>query len=57
MSFHCVCVCSHAIVSDSLQPFGLVACRLLCPWDSTGKNTGVSWSFYYVSIILFYSLK
>ena len=57
MSFHCVCVCSHAIVSDSVQPFGLVACRLLCPWDSTGKNTGVSWSFYYVSIILFYSLK
>ena len=57
MSFHCVCVCSHAIMSDSLQPFGLVACRLLCPWDSTGKNTGVSWSFYYVSIILFYSLK
>jgi len=23
-------------VSDSLQPYGL-----LCPWDSSGKNTGV----------------
>ena len=26
---------------DSLRPHGLYAARLLCPWDSPGKNTGV----------------
>ena len=30
------------VVSDSLQPCGLEPARLLCPWDSPGKNTGVS---------------
>ena len=28
-------------MSDSLWPHGLYPARLLCPWDSTGKNTGV----------------
>ena len=32
-------VCS--VVSDSLQPHGLLPPRLLCPQDSPGKNTGV----------------
>ena len=32
---------SRSVVSDSLQPHGLQPIRLLCPWDSTGKNTGV----------------
>ena len=32
---------SRSIVSDSLWPHGLYATRLLCPWDSPGKNTGV----------------
>ena len=27
-------------MSDSLQPHGLQSTRLLCPWDSPGKNTG-----------------
>ena len=27
--------------SDSLRPRGLQPARLLCPWDSPGKNTGV----------------
>ena len=27
--------------SDSLQPYGLGPTRLLCPWDSSGKNTGM----------------
>ena len=27
---------------DSLPPLGLYPARLLCPWDSPGKNTGVS---------------
>ena len=29
------------VVSDSLQPRGLWPTRLLHPWDSLGKNTGV----------------
>ena len=38
----CVCVCvSHSVMSDSLWPHGLWPARLLCPWDSPGKNTGV----------------
>ena len=28
-------------MSDSLWPYGLWPARLLCPWDSPGKNTGV----------------
>ena len=32
---------SHWVVSDSLQPQGLWPTRLLCPWDSLGKNTWV----------------
>ena len=32
------------MVSDSLQTYGLQPARLLCPWDSPGKNTGVDWS-------------
>ena len=32
---------SHSAVSDSLRPHGLQPARLLCPWDSPGKNTGV----------------
>ena len=27
---------------DSLHPHGLSPARILCPWDSPGKNTGVS---------------
>ena len=29
-------------MSESLQPYGLYPNKLLCPWDSPGKNTGVS---------------
>ena len=29
-------------MSDSLAPYVLYLSRLLCPWDSPGKNTGVS---------------
>ena len=28
-------------MSDSLQPHGLLPTKLLCPWDSPGKNTWV----------------
>ena len=34
--------CSVAsVMSDPLRPRGLQPSRLLCPWDSSGKNTGV----------------
>ena len=32
---------SPSVVSDSLQPHGLQPARLLCAWESPGKNTGV----------------
>ena len=32
---------SHSVVSDSLRPHGLYPVRLLYPWSSPGKNTGV----------------
>ena len=38
-------VWSLLIVSDSLRPHGLEPSRLLCPWDSPGKNTGVGCHF------------
>ena len=32
---------SHSVVSDSSWLHGLQPTRLLCPWDSPGKSTGV----------------
>ena len=32
---------SHSAVSGSLRPHGLQPARLLCPWDSPGKDTGL----------------
>ena len=38
----CVCVCiRHSVMLKSLQPHGLQLVRLLCPWNSPGKNTEV----------------
>ena len=34
-------VLSHPVVPDSLRPQWLQPTRLLCPWDSPGKSTGV----------------
>ena len=37
----CAVLCSVvSVVSDSVHPFGLQPSRLLCPWNSPGKNTG-----------------
>ena len=53
-----VCVCQvTSVVSDSLRPHELQPARLLCPWDSPGKNTGVSchallWSLSLLTIYL-----
>ena len=35
------CCFSRSVVSNSFRPHGLQPTRLLCPWDSPGKNTGV----------------
>ena len=35
---------SFSVVSDSLQPRGQLS-RLLCPWNSLGKYTGVGCHF------------
>ena len=42
-----VLVCCQGAGSspDSLQPHGLWPARLLCPWDSPGKKTGVGCHF------------
>ena len=36
---------SHSVMSNSLRLHGLQPTRLLCPWDSPGKNTGVGRHF------------
>ena len=44
----CVCVRTRVLVAQScptLRPDGLEPTRLLCPWDSPGKNTGVGCHF------------
>ena len=40
VSVHAACQFA-SIVFDSLQPYGLYPARILCPWDSPGKNTGM----------------
>ena len=47
-----MCVHELSVVSDSLQPRGSYPTRLLCPWDSPGKNTGVSCHFLLQRIFL-----
>ena len=44
-----VCV-SHSVMFDSLQPHGPT--RLLCPWNSPGKNVGVGSHFLLQGIFL-----
>ena len=46
-------------MSDSVQPCRQKPTRLLCPWDSPGKNTGVGCHFLLqsVSLALSYSVK
>ena len=37
----CVCILSHYSHIHLFLTYGLQPTRLLCPWDSPGKNTGV----------------
>ena len=50
--FHKWCTCACSVVSDSLRPPGLCSSRLLCPWDSPGKNTGVGCHFLLQGVFL-----
>jgi len=40
-----VCCYVSSVVSNSVQPPRRKPTRLLCPWDSAGKNTGVGCHF------------
>ena len=46
-----MCV-SRSVVSNSLRPHELQPTRLLCPWNSPGKNTGVGCHFLLQGISL-----
>ena len=41
----CVCLCVCMLSCILLFCYGLQPTRLLCPWDSPGKNTGVGCHF------------
>ena len=41
-----------SVTSDSLRPRGLQPTRLLCPWDSPGKNTAVGRHFLLQGVFL-----
>ena len=41
----CVCVLHCSVMSSSLWSHGLRPTRVLCPWNFTGKNTGVGYLF------------
>ena len=43
---------SRSVMSDSLWSRGLQPTRLLCPWDSPGKNNGVGCHFLLQGIFL-----
>ena len=45
-------VCACSVVSNSLQPHGLLPTRLLCPWNFPGENTGVGCHFLLQGIFL-----
>ena len=43
---------SHSVVSSFLQPHGWWTARLLCPWNSPGKNIGVHCHFLLQRVFL-----
>ena len=53
----CCCCCVTLVVSDSVRPHRQQPTRLLCPWNSPGKNTGVGCHFLlrtYCILALYY---
>ena len=62
-SYICICMCAclvSSVMSDSLRPYGPRPARLLCPWDSPGKNNGVGCHFLlqllYISLSIYLSI-
>ena len=47
-----MCMLNCSVMSNSLWSHGLSPTRLLCPWDSPGKNTGVGCHFLLQGIFL-----
>ena len=45
---------AHSVTSDSLRTHGLYPARLLCPWDFSGKNTGVGSHFNLQGLWVFF---
>ena len=43
-------------MSDSLQPHGQQPTRLLFPWNSPGKNTGVGYHFLLQKYYIYFSI-
>ena len=43
---------SCSVVSDSMRPHGLLLTKLLCPWNSPCKNTGVGYHVLLQGIFL-----
>ena len=41
----CCCCCISSVVSDSVRSHRRQPAKLLCSWDSPGKNTGVGCHF------------
>ena len=50
--YMCLGVLSRSVVSDSCYPIDCSTARLLCSWDSPGKNTGVGCHFLLQGIFL-----
>ena len=46
------CARACPVVSDALQPHGLLPARLLCPCSSPGRNPGVVCRFFLQGIFL-----
>ena len=42
-----VCMLSCSVISNSFQPLGLQPNRLLCPWNSPDRSTGVGCHFLF----------
>ena len=43
--FQVIVLAAASVISDSVRPHRRQPNRLLCPWDSPGKNTGVCCHF------------
>ena len=46
-----------SLAESDLWPRGRQSARLLCPWDSPGKNTGVDCHFLFQGILLNWGLN